>query len=240
LLVVVVLATALMIVANLTPGLPAWWPAAPQAATAANPTSSSILGGTGTYQLRMADNFSGAGSSLAQGDQPGQWRIELLPASSLYRMEVWPNRIAWSLLGMTELGPHRLQTNSMVASHTTWGYVGLIDRYQNENNFYLFVVDGQGRYQIQMHKDGVLTTQQDWTSASYINPAGSANLLTIEDDGQRLRFYANQMLLHEIAAPELPPGDVGLTGGALSPGVADIHFDWFQLYDLLPASTAGP
>jgi hypothetical protein len=149
---------------------------------------------------------------------------------------VWPNRLVWSLVEPAARQAHRVQTSTVVTSHTPWGYGGLVDRYQDENNFYLFAVDGQGRYQVQAQRNGVLTTLQPWTRVDYLNTAGSTNTLAVDDDGERLSFYGNNMLLHQIAVSDLPPGDVGLLGGAMDEGAAEIRFDWVQVYDLEAAS----
>ncbi len=58
-------------------------------------------------------------------------------------------------------------------------------------------------------------------------------MLAVEDDGQTLRFYGNNMLLYEIKQIDLPAGDVGLVGGAEERGAAEVQFDRLQLYDIV-------
>jgi hypothetical protein len=107
----------------------------------------------------------------------------------------------------------------------------LIVRYQDERHFYIFSIDGNGRYQIQQQDGEEVITVQPWAMAPFLNRAGSANLLTVEDDGTRIRFYGNNMLIAEVDNPAYPVGFVGLAGGAQGQSMADIRFDWFQLYD---------
>ena len=54
------------------------------------------------YRLLLADDFSKAETSFPWATSSGQWRIEHQPTNSTYRMEVWPNRIVWSLLGVED------------------------------------------------------------------------------------------------------------------------------------------
>jgi hypothetical protein len=191
---------------------------------------------TPDFTLRLADDFSQNSSPLMQGSRPNAWRTELLPNESVYAMEVSPNHLAWSLLGLADLQGYRLQTSVLIDEDTPGGYAGLIARYQDERHFYLLSVDGNGRYQIQQQNGNDVVTVQPWVMAPFLNRAGSANLLTIEDDGERVRFYGNNMLIAELENPTYPLGFVGLAGGALGQTVAEIRFDWFQLYDAAPGS----
>jgi hypothetical protein len=232
LLVVVVLVTIVLLAANLSGGLPTWWPTWTGLAASVNRsvTPAATLPAQ-AYDLRLADDFSQSTSPLMQGSRPNEWRTELLPAESVYSIEVSPNHLAWSLLGQTDLQSYRLQTSVLVSEATPGGNAGLIIRYQDERHFYLFLVDGNGRYQIQQQNDDQMLTVQPWVMAPFLNRAGSANLLAVEDDGSRIYFYGNNMLIAEVDEPAYPVGLVGLAGGAQGQATAEIRFDWFQLYD---------
>jgi hypothetical protein len=236
-LVGVVLITVVLLAANLSGGLPSWWPTwTGLAATGSNSVAPAANLPAQDYTLRLADDFSQSNSPLMQGSRPNEWRTELRPAESVYAIEVSPNHLAWSLLGLTDLQGYRLQTSVLVNEQTPGGYAGLIIRYQDERHFYLLSVDGNGRYQIQQQNGDDVITVQPWVMAPFLNRAGSANLLTIEDDGNRVQFFGNNMLIAELNDPAYPLGFVGLAGGAQGQAVADIRFDWFQLYDALPPS----
>jgi hypothetical protein len=231
-LVGVVLVTAALLVANLGGVLPDWLPTWTGVSTTENRLSTTgVTVPNQEYVLRLADDFSQSTSPLVQGNRPNEWHIELMPAESVYHIEVWPNHLAWSLLGLTDLQEYRLQTSVLVNEQTPGGYAGLIVRYQDERHFYLLAVDGTGRYQIQQQNGDEVILVQPWVMAPFLNHAGSANLLSIEDDGNRILFYGNNMLIAELSDPSYPPGSVGLAGGAQGQAMAEIHFDWFQLYE---------
>ena len=213
---------------------PSWWPApaAPGRAITALPTQSAE---TVVYTLRLGEDFSQATSVLEQGLRPDEWRTELAAAESVYRMEVWPNHLAWSLLGMSDLGGYRLQTSAQVDAQSTRGFAGVIVRFQDERHFYLLSVDGQGRYAVQQQDGDVFREIVPWTAVPFLNPAGSANVLTVEDNGTLVRFLGNGMLLHDVGNPDFQLGSVGLAGGAQGDAPAKLDFDWFQLYDIRPA-----
>ncbi len=237
LLSMIVLATVFLVLANMWDWFPSWWHA-PQIVADSVRTVTAPMGAplqVAGYQLLLADDFSQADTAFAEGSQAGEWRIEHQPTNSSYSIEIWPERIVWSLLGVDDPGPHRVQASALVATHTPWGYAGVIDRYMDSDNFYLFLVDGAGRFMVQVQQNGELSTLKPWTKADFLNLAGSTNTLTVDDDGQTLRFYGNGMLLFDLPA-NLSAGAVGLVGGAQEAGAAEIRFDWLQLYDLMVKS----
>jgi hypothetical protein len=231
---VILVATMFLVLANMWDWFPNWWHApaivAESVHTVTVPLGEPVQ--IAGYQLVLSDDFSQPDTAFAEGEQSGEWRIEHTPTAASYRMEVWPNRVVWSLLDVADPDLHRTQASMAVATHTPWGYAGLVNRYSDEDNFYLFMVDGQGRYMVQKQESGSLTTLVDWTRVDFLNMAGSTNTLTIDDDGMVQRFYGNNMLLYETPA-QLPAGATGLAGGAQQEGAAEISFDWIQLFDLL-------
>ena len=233
LLSVIVLATVFLVLANMWDLFPSWWRAPRLVADSVRSVTMPVVNPVqiAGFQLALADDFGGAQSVFAEGEAAGQWRIQHQPTNSDYRMEVWPNRIVWSLLHAEDPGLHRVQASAIVATHTPWGYAGVVDRYVDPDNFYLFLVDGEGRFTVQAQRDGALETLKPWTKADFLNLAGSTNTLTVDDDGRSLRFYGNGMLLFETPARSAP-GGLGLVGGAREAGAAEIRFDWLQLYDL--------
>lgn len=231
--------TLALLALALTDTRPEWWPVlgAPPSRIAAAPTQSAA---TVVYTLRLGEDFSRPTAVLSQDERGAQWRTTLVPAESVFRMEVWPNHLAWSLLGIDDLGAYRLQTSARVGADSAGGFAGVIVRYQDERHFYLLSVDGQGRYAVQQQDGDALRVIVPWTAVPFLNAAGSANVLTVEDDGTWLRFLGNGMPLYDLADPAFGLGSVGLAGGAPQDGhppTADVagatlDFDWFQLYDM--------
>lgn len=194
-------------------------------------------GGVLTPHLRLTDNFSGPETVFSVQRQAGQWHTEHLPHLASYRMEVWPHHLVWSLLE-SEAGllhndqAYRVQAAATVAGHTPGGYAGLIARVDEGRQLILFAVDGKGRYSIQHLRDGLPQIAIPWTAADALNPAGTGNVLTIEDEGETMRFFANQLPLYQMRTADWQPGLFGIAAGARGEGVAEIRFEWFQLYEL--------
>ena len=152
--------------------------------------------------------------------------------AGVYRMRIWPDHMAWSVLATACASPvQQLETTALVAADAPTGSAGMVGRYKNGSNFYLFHVDGAGAFEVLLMKDGIWQTVQPRQLDPAIHEAGTANELGLLDDGERLVFTANGQILHQIDSPGLAPGSVGLAGRAVAAPV-EVNFDSFRLYGL--------
>jgi hypothetical protein len=144
-----------------------------------------------------------------------------------------PGGLAWAMLGQPNLGAYRLEADLRLAAQQdyAWGYGGLVVRFQNDDNFYLFAVDSGGNYQIQLRQGGAWRTVQPWTPTQALSESRQ-KLLSVMDDGAALQFVINSTLVDTVPDPQLPVGDVGLFVGARSQGRAKGLFDWLALYEI--------
>lgn len=152
----------------------------------------------------------------------------------LYQMQVSrPGGRVWATLSQFSLGAYRLEADLRLASQEAFarGYGGLIVRYQNDENFYLFVVDGEGQYKIELVHEGAWRTIRPWKQANGLS-GSRQNILSVADDGSELRLYIDAVQVDAVADPRLPTGDVGLMVGARSQGQAQGLFDWVALYEI--------
>lgn len=184
------------------------------------------------YRRLIAFDFDGTGSGgLAEEELRGQYRLYVDSQNGVYHMQVLPGNLAWSVLGKICLGPYRLETDAMIGADSPDGYAGLMGRFQNARNFYLFSVNGEGAFRVNLLRDGEWRSVQPWTPSPAINGAGTGNTLALTDDGRTLVFYSNDTPLYSLDVLELPAGNAGLAAGAtITP--TDVRFDWLRLYDL--------
>jgi len=236
----VILATLLLTLAKAA-GAPTSWPfvrAQMQAwlngdASSAYVTYDESL--TAPYRRLIALDFSGTGAAgavgLAEEELRGQYNLYADPQDGAYHMQVWPGNLAWSVLGKICLGPYRLETNATIGANSPDGYAGLMGRFQNARNFYLFAVNGEGAFRVSLLQDGEWRSIQPWTPSPAVHEAGKSNALALTDDGRTLVFYSNDTPLYTLDALDLPAGNVGLAAGATTTPT-DVRFDWLRLYDL--------
>jgi hypothetical protein len=127
---------------------------------------------------------------------------------------------------------------------------GLLFRFRDQNNFYAFLANGDGKYALLVKLNGQWSAIQDWTSASAIQ-RGDANFLRVEARGARIALYANDSLLTTVQDDKLSKGRVGLVAATLAGPPATIVFQDAWLYTLgtesshktpppQPSPTPGP
>lgn len=243
LLLGLLLSTALLSYAKLT-GAPTTWRsvAAYWQSTWAGERWSSSLGSYSpgpNYRLRFRDDFDARTGLIACTQQAGEWSSDVLPTQGIYHMQVWPGRLTWSTIALANdyaepLTTYRIDASATIVDMMPTGYTGFVGRYQDPSNFYLFMVDGLARYQIQLWRSGVLTTLQPWSENRLLNPAGFENIIALEDNGAELHFLANGSPLAIVTNPVLAAGEVGLLGGAGERSMAEINIDWLGVYEIVP------
>ena len=181
--------------------------------------------------LMAREDFDEPSFALSVG---GGEEAELGYVGDLYRIRVErAGEMAWATLGQLNLGTYRFEADLRLASQGdfAWGYGGLIARYRNTDNFYLFAVDNDGQYKVELAERGAWRTVQPWTETTALSE-GRRNVLAALDDGRRLRFAINSVVVYSVADPRLPVGDVGLAVGARSQGRAEGLFDWAAIYEI--------
>jgi hypothetical protein len=199
---------------------------------AANPnlrsTAAAYLAQLPGFRLWLTDDFAAPSQIAPAQAVPGQVNAAVITDIGVYRMQVEPNQMGWTLFDLADITSYHLETSTTVSSETPSGAAGLIARFGGPGNFYLLTVDGAGTPAVQLWSDGQHATLQ--SASAVVNPAGEANRLAVEDDGSRIRFYVNQALVSEIVDPQLPPGRPGIATVAPSDNAATVDFDWIAIY----------
>jgi hypothetical protein len=107
--------------------------------------------------------------------------------------------------------------------------LGLICRYQDESNFYFFIISSDGFYGIAKVSDGeqVLVGLESMEYSEAINQGNNTNRLRADCIGQTLTLYVNDQQLLQVTDAQFGSGDVGLIAGTFDVAGTDIHFDNF-------------
>ncbi len=107
---------------------------------------------------------------------------------------------------------------------------GVLCRYQDENNFYIFLISGDGYYAIGKYQAGeaqitYLTPNQEYVFSDLINQGVATNLLRVSCVGNELSLSVNGLPLATVTDNTFIGGDVGLGVSTLEPGTAVVQFD---------------
>jgi len=76
---------------------------------------------------------------------------------------------------------------------------GVVFRFQDTDNFYRFLVSGDGYYIVGTKLNGVWTTLQSKTKSAFINQGNSTNHLKVVCQGTRIEVYVKSQLLYQLS-----------------------------------------
>lgn len=107
---------------------------------------------------------------------------------------------------------------------------GALCRYQDEKNFYFFLISGDGYYAIGKYESGqdrpiYLTPNQEYVFSDLINQGVSTNLVRASCIGNELSLSVNGLPLATVTDSSFAGGDVGLGVSTLEQGTAVVQFD---------------
>lgn len=107
---------------------------------------------------------------------------------------------------------------------------GVICRYQDEQNFYLFLISGDGYYSIGKYASGAervtyLTEDGQFAQSDQINVGNSSNQIQASCVGDELSLSVNGYPLLTVTDSEFASGDIGLAASALQQGTVEVAFD---------------
>jgi S1-C subfamily serine protease/tRNA A-37 threonylcarbamoyl transferase component Bud32 len=105
---------------------------------------------------------------------------------------------------------------------------GVILRYQDRDNFYLFEISSDGFYQMGLFENDEWTTLVDWTKTDLINP-GDRNVIAAEAQGNRFTLFINGVEVDQVYDDTFGAGTVGLAAETMSEPNVSIGFDSARL-----------
>ncbi|MEK9163600.1 MAG: hypothetical protein AAB261_09850 [Chloroflexota bacterium] len=109
---------------------------------------------------------------------------------------------------------------------------GLIFRYKNNANFYLFGISCDGTYRLLRRVEGVFETLVDFTKSNSINPLGQRNILGVRAAGDNLSLYVNDKFLTTVTDKQFADGAIGLYAASrLTPNMT-VTFDDVEVYEI--------
>lgn len=111
------------------------------------------------------------------------------------------------------------------------GYYGLLCRIQDDENFYYFVIQSNGNYNIGKYKNAEFQPllSEVWLQSNAINQSNQTNRLQADCLGNRLRFYVNNVLLGEVVDTDFTSGFSGVLAANLDSQRFEVIFNNFLI-----------
>lgn len=108
---------------------------------------------------------------------------------------------------------------------------GLICRYQDESNFYFFIISSDGYFGIGKVKDGAqeLIGNDNMMPSDAINQGDAVNQIRADCNGTILTLYVNGQEVDSQIDSDFTAGNVGLIAGTFEDTYTDILFDNFTV-----------
>lgn len=111
------------------------------------------------------------------------------------------------------------------------GY-GLLYRYQDASNYYVFAIGGDGYYTVALLQAGTQTALRAWQPWPHVHRGAAGNRLRIHCQGPDCRFYVNGEFTAEVIDDTFLSGDVGLWGQTFSDDALNVVFEDMRVWSL--------
>ncbi len=113
---------------------------------------------------------------------------------------------------------------------------GVICRYQDQSNYYAFLISSDGYYGIMLVEDGfyAMLDSGRYEYSEIINKQDGKNAITVECLGKSLSLTVNGEKLMDVTDPTFSAGDIGLMLETRSAGSAAALFNNLEVIKLLP------
>jgi serine/threonine-protein kinase len=140
---------------------------------------------------------------------------------------------AWAKSGH-DFSDVRLAVAALKAAGPDNNDFGVLCRYQNDRNFYAFLISSDGFYGILKMEDGERSMlgqeENQMLDSPAIRQGEATNEMVAECIGHRLTLHVNGQFVAEVIDDAFASGDVGLIAGTFDEPGVEIHFDDFAVY----------
>jgi hypothetical protein len=183
-------------------------------------------------KLVYEDDFNDSSSGwTVESTKDCDWYYENGEYHSLVKSPNWASW--WWSPSFGLLTDFILEADSRLVSGPKDSRYGLCFRAQNVDNFYLFLVSGNGYYSIGTRTNGQWTALGSMTKSDFIEEGNNANHLKVICKGSKIAVYANGHHLTTITDESFGDGRVGVIVDTTEPN-AHVAFDNFKVYSLTP------
>lgn len=117
------------------------------------------------------------------------------------------NTTAWSVIGDRFAD---VAVSADCVQNGPGSAAGIVFRYRDTANFYLFQVAAEGYYSLDLLNNNAWVTLIDWTYDEAIAASGQTNQLRIETRDDRIALFVNEQVLEETSDASWTGGDAGL------------------------------
>ena len=140
------------------------------------------------------------------------------------------NTIAWSALDQ-ELTDFYMEVDTLHYDGSLDNQFGILARFDEDSNYYLFAASSDGYYTIQIYMDGEWEALIEWTeSDTIVTGEGELNVLGLLAEGDSYTFLINDEIVDSVTDDTLSGTTLALNAAAFGEPPIDMAFDNFRLW----------
>jgi hypothetical protein len=149
-----------------------------------------------------------------------------------YRVQLTqPERRAWAI-ATEAIADFELQLDVRALLPSEDAGHGVLYRYQDAANYYLFAIGGDGYYTITLVRRGEPIPLRIWQPWPHVRRGAATNRLRVRCQGALCRFHVNDEFTAEILDDTFLSGNVGLWAQTFSDVALTVAFEELRLWRL--------
>ncbi|GAB4561936.1 MAG: hypothetical protein Kow0047_09660 [Anaerolineae bacterium] len=143
------------------------------------------------------------------------------------------NWVAWTSAVDLELADFYLELDTAHVAGSLDNQLGVLFRYQDEGNFYKYVISSDGFYALHALVDSEWVEILPWQQSDAINTGeGSSNHLGLLVQGDEIALMVNDTVLDVVYDDTFASGGIALAAGAFLEPPIEVAFDELTIWDL--------
>ncbi len=145
--------------------------------------------------------------------------------------------VTWSLNQELSVTDFLAEVDAAHLAGPTGGEYGMVFRYNDESNLYLYVISAEGYYSLLKLQDGQWEVLVDWTESDALNIGENAlNRLGLLAEGTQITLFANSIPLTTVEDDTFASGSIGLAAGTFDEPGLSVSFDNFSYWEIAPGN----
>jgi hypothetical protein len=150
------------------------------------------------------------------------------------------NTLAWSKLNQ-DVADYYMEVETIHREGSLDNQYGILARFDEDGNYYLFAASSDGYYTIQIYQDGEWNALVEWTETETIQVGeGEHNTLGLLAEGDSYTLLINDTVVDEVTDDTLSGTTLALNAAAFSEPPIDLGFDNFRLWNIGTPIEKGP
>ncbi|MHB9034800.1 MAG: hypothetical protein ACYC6L_17355 [Anaerolineae bacterium] len=183
----------------------------------------------------LADDFSDPASGFPQ-DQTDEYAMAYQDGA--YNLSInAASLIAWGAANL-DISDFVVEVKAEKISGSDDGDFGLIYRFQDDSNFYVFKVVDKGSYSVSALIDNEWYEVLPWTESDYINHGG-VNTIAVVAYGDEFSFFINGTLVDSVVDKTFTSGDIALFGSTYNEGGLEVKYSDLKVWEVAAGWTGG-